>query len=152
MQAVDYLQRRLVHPAQQLQHQARHLDQLRQRMERAHGYRKQHQLWQWQSLAQRLRAASSDFARLHDMQANLARRLIRAYSTAHARRSARADSAAQHLILLDPKKVLARGYSIVQEANGGIVSDAGKLEVGAELSITFAQGWAKALVKERGKV
>lgn len=151
MQAVDYLQRRLVHPAQQLQRQAQHLDQLRQRMQRGQAYRKQHQRWQWQSLAQRLQAASSDFARLHDTQAHLARRLVGAFRAAHAQRAARADSAAQHLILLDPTKVLARGYSIVQEANGGIVSDAGQLTVGAELRITFAQGWAQTVVKERGK-
>jgi exodeoxyribonuclease VII large subunit len=46
MQAVDYLQRRLVHPAQQLQHQTRQLDQLQQRMQRAFAYRQQRQHWQ----------------------------------------------------------------------------------------------------------
>ena len=43
MQAVDYLQRRLVHPAQQLQRQAQQLDQLQQRMQRTFAYRQQHQ-------------------------------------------------------------------------------------------------------------
>ena len=47
MQTVDYLQRRLVHPAQQLQRQAQQLDQLQQRMQRAFAYRKQQQHWQW---------------------------------------------------------------------------------------------------------
>jgi len=31
------------------------------------------------------------------------------------------------------------------------VSDAGKVEIGAELRITFAQGWARTEVKERGE-
>jgi exonuclease VII large subunit len=53
------------------------------------------------------------------------------------------------LILLDPTKVLARGYSMVQDASGGVVSDAGQLAVGAELRITFAKGWARTEVKER---
>jgi len=78
MQAVDYLQRRLVHPAQQLQRQTQQLDQLQQRMQRVFTYRYQHQHWQWQSLVQRLRAASSDFAGLQDKQANLAQRLVKA--------------------------------------------------------------------------
>ncbi|HSM97536.1 MAG TPA: exodeoxyribonuclease VII large subunit [Gallionella sp.] len=150
MQAVDYLQRRLVHPAQQLQRQTQQLGQLQQRMLRAFAYRHQHQHWQWQSLAQRLRAASSDFARLHDRQSNLAERLVKAMHTGQAQRLARADNAAQHLIMLDPTKVLARGYSVVRDAGGGVVSDAGRLAVGAELRITFAKGWARSEVTEKG--
>ena len=149
MQAVDYLQRRLVHPAQQLQRQAQQLNQLQQRMQRAYAYRKHHQHWQWESLAQRLRAASSDFARLQDRQASLAQRIIMAMHAAHAQHSGRAENAAQHLILLDPAKVLARGYSMVRDASGAVVSDAGTLAIGAELRITFAKGWARTEVKER---
>ena len=129
MQALDYLQRRLVHPAQQLQRQAQQLDQLQQRMQRAFIYRRQQQHWQWQSLAQRL---------------------VKAMRTTQAQRPERLESLAQHLIMLDPQRVLARGYSMVQDAGGGVVSDAGKLAVGAELRITFARGWALAKVKERG--
>ena len=129
MQSVDYLQRRLVHPAQQLQRQTQQLDQHQQRMQRAFAYQKQQQHWQWQSLVQRL---------------------IKASRTAQAQRSVRVDNATQHLILLDPTKVLARGYSLVQDAKGGVVSDAGRLAIGAELRITFAKGWARSEVKERG--
>lgn len=150
MQAVDYLQRRLVHPAQQLQRQTQQLDQLQQRMQRAFAYRYQHQHWQWQSLAQRLRTASSDFARLQDKQANLAQRLVKALHAGQAARLARADNAAQHLILLDPTKVLARGYSMVQDADGAVVSDVRQVVVGEELRITFAKGWARTDVKELG--
>ena len=150
MQTVDYLQRRLVHPAQQLQRQTQQLNQLQQRMQRAFAYRQQHQRWQWQSLAQRLRAASSDFARLQDRQTNLAQRLVKAMRAGQAQQLARVDNAAQHLILLDPKKVLARGYSMVQDANGTVVSDAGQLAIGTKLRITFAKGWAQTEVKERG--
>jgi len=150
MQALDYSQRRLVHPAQQLQRQTQQLDQLQQRLQRAFAYRRQQQHWQWQSLAQRLRAAGSDFARLRDQQANLAQRLVKAMCAAQAQRIERVDNLAQHLILLDPKQVLARGYSLVQDANGSVVADAGQLEVGAELRITFARGWARTEVKEKG--
>ena len=151
MQAVDYLQRRLVHPAQQLQHRTRQLDQMQQRMRRAFAYRKQQQHWQWQSLAQRLRAASSDFARLQDKQANLAQGLVKAMRAGQADRLVRINNTVQHLTLLDPAKVLARGYSMVQDASGGVVSDAGRVAVGEELRITFAKGWARSQVKERGE-
>ena len=67
-------------------------------------------------------------------------------------RLARADNAEQYLSLLDPTKVLARGYSLVHDANGSVVSDAGQLTIGAELHITFAKGWARTEVKELGGV
>jgi len=150
MQTLDYLQRRLVHPAQQLQHRAQQLMQLQQRMQRAFAYRKQQQHWQWQSLAQRLRAAGGGFARLHDKQDSLAQRLVKTMRTTQAQQTACVENLAQHLILLDPKQVLARGYSLVQDVSGGVVSDAGRLEVGAELRVTFAKGWVRGEVKERG--
>lgn len=151
IQTQDYLQRRLVHPAQQMQRQAQRLEQLRQRMQRAYAYRKQHHNWQWQSLAQRLHAASGDFARLQDRQTSLAARLANAMRTLHAQRAAQAGNIAQHLALLDPRQVLARGYSMVQDAGGRVVSDASGLVAGAELRITFAQGWARTEVKEAGR-
>jgi len=130
MQSVDYLQRRLVHPAQQLQSQAIQLDQLQQRMQRAFTYRHQQQHWLWQSLTQRM---------------------VKTMRATQAQRSVKLDNAGQHLILLDPTKVLSRGYSMVQDENGGVVSDAEKLTIGAELRITFAKGWAWSEVKERGR-
>lgn len=152
MQAVDYLQRRLVHPAQQLQHKVQQLDQLQQRMQRVLAYHQQRQHWHWQTLAQRLRTVGSDFVRLRDRQANLAQRLTKAMHTVYMQREGRVDNFAQHLALLDPQRVLARGYSLVQDASGRVVSDAGKVAVGAELRITFAKGWARAEVKEQGEV
>ena len=68
-----------------------------------------------------------------------------------ADRLVRINNTVQHLTLLDPAKVLARGYSMVQDASGGVVSDAGRVAVGEELRITFAKGWARSQVKERGE-
>ena len=150
MQATDYLQRRLVHPAQQLQRQSQLLEQLQQRMQRAFAYRNQHQHWQWQSLAQRLVGASQDFARLHDKHAHLVQRFNNAMRTAQALWSARVENIGQHLALLNPHHVLARGYSIVQDADGKVVADADVLSVGMALRVTFAQGWARTEVTERG--
>ena len=89
--------------------------------------------------------------RLQDRQTNLSERLLKAMRAGQAQRLVRVDNAAQHLILLDPQQVMARGYSMVQDANGAVVSDAGQVTVGAELRITFARGWARTEVKERGE-
>lgn len=149
MQSLDYLQRGLVHPAQQLQRQTQQLGQQQQRMRRAFAYRKQQQHWQWQSLAQRLVTASSDVARLQDKHAHWAQRFSKAMHTTQAQRSARLENNGQHLALLNPQQVLARGYSLAQDASGRVVSDAGQLVVGTELRVTFAKGWAWTEVKER---
>ncbi|HEX5364286.1 MAG TPA: exodeoxyribonuclease VII large subunit [Gallionella sp.] len=151
MQTVDFLQRRLVHPAQQLQRQALQLAQLHQRLQRAYAYRHQHQHWQWLSLARRMQAASGDYGRMQERQSNLAERMTRAMRAAQQRDASRLDNVAQHLIYLDPKQVLARGYSMVQGADGGVVSDASALTVGEALRVTFAKGWVKAEVKETGE-
>ena len=150
MQALDYLQRRLLHPAQQLQSKAQQLGQLQQRMQRAFAYGRQQQHWRWQSLGQRLRVSCSDFARLQDRQTNLAGRLLKAMRAAQAQRLLRMENAAQNLASLNPQQVLARGYSLVQDANGSVVADAGQLAIGADLRITFAKGWARTEVKEKG--
>ena len=150
MQTVDYLQRRLVHPAQQLQHQSQQLAQLHQRLQRADAYRRRHWNWQWLSLAQRLQAASGGFERLQDRQSNLAQRLSTAMRTAQQRHASQLENITQHLAYLDPKQVLARGYSMVQDMQGRVVSDAGTLTVGEELRVTFANGWARTEVKDAG--
>ena len=148
MQTLDYLQRSLMHPAQQLQRQGQQLVQLRQRMQRAFMYSQQRHYWQWQSRGQQLCAASSDFVRLHDKQVGLAQRLNRALHVGQALRQTRLSNAVKHMILLDPKQVLARGYSMVQDASGGVVADAGMLTIGEKLRITFAQGGIHAEVKD----
>ncbi len=150
MQALDYLQRRVVHPAEQLQRKSQQLDQLQQRLQRGYAHRLQQQQWQCRSLTQRLRGAGSDFHRMRDRQTHQAERLVKAVHTLQSQRQTRLDTVAQHLGLLDPQQVLARGYSLVQDENGYLVSDARQLEIGANLCITFAQGWVHSRVHELG--
>jgi exodeoxyribonuclease VII large subunit len=150
MQAVDYLQCRIVHPEQQLQRQKLHLGQLQQRMQRSFFHGRQQQLWQCQSFTRRLRSAGSDFVRLQDKQSHLSMRLVNAGRQAQTQRETRLNAAMQHLEMLNPERVLARGYSLVQDAQGHLVADAGRLVAGEGLRITFAQGWAEVDVKEAG--
>ena len=128
MQQLDFLQRRLVHPAQRMQQQAQHLDQLRQRLYRAR----------------------PDLAQLGARQMELMRRLQCAMQHALERHDTRLHGLQQHLLHLDPQQVLARGYSMVRDEHGAIVSDSAALPIGARLDITFARGWARAELKDKG--
>ena len=128
MQQLDYLQRRLIHPAQRVQQQAQHLSNLQQRLFRAR----------------------PDLARLVAQQTEWLRRLRGAMRTMLENRDIRQRSLQQHLRHLDPQQVLARGYSMVRDERGAIISDSTTLSIGAQVNISFARGWALAEVKERG--
>lgn len=128
MQQLDYLQRRLVHPAQKIGQQAQHLHHLQSR----------------------LRMARPDVGRLVQREAELARRLAAAMQRRVEQADSRLSAMQQHLAYLDPSRVLARGYSMVRDEQGRIVSNSDKVGIGARVEITFAKGWARAEVKEKG--
>ncbi len=128
MQQLDFLQRRLVHPAQRLYQQALHLDNLHRRLYRV----------------------KPDIAQLGARSAEQGRRLLESMHRSLDRQNVRLHSLQQHLLHLDPQQVLARGYSMVRDERGAIVSDSAGLTVGARLGITFARGWARAELQEKG--
>ncbi len=147
MQTLDFMQRRVVHPEQQLHRQAQQLSQIKQRLQRAFAYRKRHENWRVQSLAQRLHRVSSACASWQQQHANLATRLQNAMKNQLNQHAANLQHTAQQICLLDPQHVLARGYSLVHDAQGEVVRNAQQLAIGAALQITFAQGHAGVEVK-----
>ncbi|MBU0620881.1 MAG: exodeoxyribonuclease VII large subunit [Gammaproteobacteria bacterium] len=149
MQQVDFLQRRLVHPAQLLRQQAERMDALQQRMRLAQAYAVQRQQGRWNMVLQRLRALRPDITRLREQQGDQARRLGAAMQHTLQRHDARLQALQQHLLHLDPQQVLARGYSLVRDARGNIVVSSERIAVGDKLDITFAQGGASATVQEK---
>lgn len=149
MQQVDFLQRRLVHPAQRILQQTERLGAVQQRMRLAHAYTVQHQQGRWNSLWQRLRGQHPDVGRLQEQQTNHARRLDAAMQRTLDRHEARLVALQQHLQLLDPQQVFARGYSMVRDARGKIVVNSERVATGDKLDITFAQGGVRAVVQEK---
>ncbi len=129
MQQLDYLHRRLLHPAQRIQQQAQYLLQLQQR----------------------LRRARPDSAQPAARQIELLRRLHGAMQRTLEGHDIRLRNLQQHLLHLDPQQVLARGYSMVRDERGAIIADSNAVSLGARLDITFARGWARAEVKEKEK-
>ena len=151
MQQLDYLQRRLVHPAQRVQQQAQHLNHLQQRMQSMLTYILQRQQWRWQSLQQRLRTVCPNIEQLGVRQTILACHLLEVMQRKLERHNTRLGALQQHLDHLDPQQVLARGYSMVRDARGAIILDSADLLVGERLDITFAHGWARVELTEKGE-
>lgn len=121
---VDQLARRLVHPGTQLRAQAELLEQL----------------------GLRLRSAAA--RALMDRQAGHLLARIRAAARASLERSAaRCAGLGASLSHLDPARVLERGYSIVQKADGAVVSDSAGLIAGESVALRFARGGAEARIE-----
>jgi exodeoxyribonuclease VII large subunit len=149
MQQVDYLQRRLVHPAQRIRQQGERLAALWQRIRLSQAYILQHRQGRSDSLWQQLRMQRPNVARLQEQQTNRARRLSSAMQYTLDRHNARLLALQQHLQHLDPQQVLARGYSMVRDAKGKVVLSSERIALGESLDITFAQGGASAVVQEK---
>lgn len=124
MQRVDLLARRLVHPAQRLAATRQRLDHLATRLAAAHARKRQ-------GLAARLAA--------------LRLRLARARPAIEARRT-RVERLAAALDALNPQAALARGYTLVRDADGRLVRSHRQLAPGMALSLRFAEGGSEALV------
>ena len=148
MQQLDYLQRRLVHPAQRAQQQIQHLGQLQQRLQSALSRTMQNQQWRVLALQQRLRSSRPDLMRFAARQTEIGRRMKESIRYLLEKHTQRLLAAQQHLLHLDPQQVLARGYSMVRDEQGAVVVDGATLSAGTRLQITFAQGWAQAEVKK----
>jgi exodeoxyribonuclease VII large subunit len=149
MQQLDYLQRRLVHPAQRAQQQIQHLDQLQQRLQSALTQTMQNKNWRLQVLLQRLRSAKPDLGGFSTRHIEIGRRLSATMQRQLERYDNRLIAAQQHLQHLDPKQVLARGYSMVRDEQGAVVLDSASLTLGASLHVSFARGWAQVEVKDK---
>lgn len=78
----------------------------------------------------------------------LSDRLRSALAAGQQGRQARLDRATQALAHLDPAAVLARGYALVLDPGGHVVTDAGRLRPDDYLEVRLARGRAAVQVKE----
>ncbi len=150
MQQLDYLQRRILHPAQRAHQQMQHLGQLQQRLQVSLNYVMQNQQWRLQSVQRRFTSARPNLLSNFEHLSDIGLGLKAAIQSSLEQYSLRLITAQKNLQHLDPHQVLARGYSMVRDEQGVVIRDAAVLPVGANLQITFAQGWAKAEVKKCG--
>ena len=151
MQRLDFLSRRLVHPGERIRNQLSEVRHLATRLSSAWGRALEDLGWQARELGLRLVAGVPGVAGLARDAAELARRLRetarRRVETA-SQQIARMEGSLKHL---NPASVLERGYSITETAAGAIVRDAGRLEIGDNVTITFAKGQAGAQIRRKNR-
>jgi len=145
-QQLDFLARRLVHPGHRIEEQQRQLAHLRSRLASALRSRVAAAGVPLARAAHRLVAAAPDLARLQREGRELRTRLIRAQRLWLERRAERLERIQAHLLHLDPRQVLQRGYSIVSSAQGRIVRSSAEVQAGDEVRLEFAQGEAAARI------
>jgi exodeoxyribonuclease VII large subunit len=148
-QQLDYLARRLAHPEAALRARSQVLAHLVARLGRASARTVQDAGWRLSELRQRARALLPDVGRLGARRTELVLRLQRAAHAAVERAATRCARIAASLTHLDPARVLERGYSIVERADGAIVVDGAALDVGESVSIRFARGGAQARIERK---
>lgn len=151
MQRLDYLARRLVHPAEQLQRRQTDLQQLAQRLRHASGTRLTTEQLRLARLTQRLVTPIHVIRREQQRLDALGMRARRAVQGGFGQRQLNLDRFASSLAHLNPEGVLARGYSIVQLENGAVVQDAAALNAGDSVDIRFHHGQARARVESTSK-
>jgi exodeoxyribonuclease VII large subunit len=145
-QRLDYLARRLLHPAEHLQRQRVQLDQFSLRLQQGFRLSRLQSDARLQSLERRLVSPAQSLRIQAQGLAERAARLRRAHHADLARRSLTLDRCAASLAHLDPERVLARGYSLVRRADGSVVQDAAALTPGEQVELRFRRGRANAQV------
>ena len=146
-QRLDYLARRLLHPAEQLSRRQQELSQLSQRLRQATRTRLTHEQLKLTQLSQRLISPHHVVQREQQGLTALSARARRAVQSSLTQHQLGLTRLASSLAHLSPEGVLARGYSIVQLENGTVVQDAATLNAGDTLDIRLHRGRARAAVK-----
>ena len=145
-QRLDRLSLRLQHPAQRLAAQADRLNSLQHRLRGTLGESVARGRRTLSSLSQRLLLARPDTGGLARRLGGLPNRLDAAWRQGMTRNSgelARLNASLEHL---NPRSVLARGYSIVNDRQGRIVRDSRTLEPNDVLLVSFHSGHAEVKV------
>lgn len=151
MQRLDYLARRLVHPAEQLRRRQAELNQLAQRLRHAARTRLTTEHLRIARLNQRLVTPIHVIQREQQRLDALGMRARRAVQGGFGQRQLNLARLASSLAHLNPEGVLARGYCIVQLDNGAVVQDAAALNTGDKIGIRFHRGQARARIESTSK-
>ena len=144
-QQLDYLARRLQHPGARLQNQLQHIGHLAQRYTQAWQRSQDKCAWQVRELTQRLLANRPDLPRQHARLEELTQRLRLITQRRMETLASHLTGVQTHLSHLNPQSVFERGYSMVENAQGKIVSDSAEVAMDSPLKITFAKGWAAVI-------
>jgi exodeoxyribonuclease VII large subunit len=137
-QRLDLAARQLRSPAAYWQGRAVQLHTLASRLQRAAGVRLERSADRLRFAGSRVRPPPVDPA--GEAVRVLALRLARGATAALARHSTRVAGGEHKLELVSPQAVLARGYAILQRANGDVVRASDQVAIGEPLQAALAHG------------
>ncbi|MFC4161071.1 exodeoxyribonuclease VII large subunit [Chitinimonas lacunae] len=147
-QQLDFLARRLVHPGERLRRRAERMQLLGERLQNSLTRLLETRRWRLARLDDRLRHGRPDLSRQREHLVRVEARLTLALRLRLERERARLTRDTARLAALDPKAVLARGYSLIEGADGRLVRSATQLHLGDRLRLRLAEGEAGAVVAE----
>ncbi len=98
-------------------------------------------------LTKRLLSPSQQISHKRDYLQQLQLRLNQSIFGAVQHKRQQLNSFQQNLTHLNPKSVLNRGFAIVENTHGKIISDKNQTETGEAIHITFAQSKVKAIIQ-----
>jgi exodeoxyribonuclease VII large subunit len=139
-----------VHPGVELKRRGQRMLDLEQRLARGMRHQLLHQRSQLAGAAARLRHGSpaprltSARSRLHSGETSITRSITKQLHVARAR----CDIAAGRLNAVSPLATLQRGYAIVTDSAGRVVTDANDLAAGDVVAAKLAHGTVRARVEE----
>ena len=147
MQQVDYLGKRLLHPAERVESELRNLAHLAHRLGSAQAQMLTTAAWNWSGLSQRLLAALPNIEARLAAQRQLCLRLQYSQARLLQDKEAQLMQLRASLAHLNPRAVLERGYAIVERNDSQIVRSAANIAAGDRLRLTFAHGAAQTRVE-----
>ena len=148
MQQLDYLGKRLVHPGERIDAELRQMAHLANRLRLAATHALDAARWNLSGLVQRLRGAFPDIDAQIARQQELRLRLQHGQARGLEQQDARLVKMTASLVHLNPRAVLERGYSIVENGGGQIVRSVEQVARGELLQLTFARGAAQTRVEK----
>ncbi len=137
-----HLRRRLRRPDYQLREQAQRLDELEQRLLLAQRHQRAHLANRLALLETRLRGQSPQrrIRACRDQAQLLSRQLAAAMNARLERTREQLEHLASMLDSVSPLRTLERGYSVLTDTAGQVVSEAGQVRAGERLQARLARG------------
>jgi exodeoxyribonuclease VII large subunit len=151
MQHIDMLSHRLIHPNERIHIQLMHLQHIRERLASTWLRYLENRHWSLRELNQRVTTARPDVSRLiaqlYELDLRLRRVVVHRFDTL----TFELQRQQMNLAHLNPQSVLERGYSITYDKNGSVLRNSDQFSIGDSIRVSFAKGWGKAKVLEKGK-
>jgi len=151
MQHIDMLSHRLIHPDERIHTQLIHLQHLCERLANSWLRYFENRRWYLRELNQRVATARPDVprlvAQLYELDLRLRRTIVHRFDTL----TFELQQQQMHLTHLNPQSVLERGYSIAYDKNGSVLRNSDQFSIGDSIWVSFAEGWGKTKVLEKGK-